>query len=245
MSAREWAPAGAAITVGAVLAAAALSDRYLWFVRPTYQLPLLATAAVLVVCGIIVVATGIAGRGHTEAREDHPCSCTDLEHGDGHQARADDSGAGHGLTVWLALAGAALIAVCATGPVTGALSSGKPLFAGGERTPVFKALPDGVPTVPLHQIGGRLRVGQTLDGRTISVTGQLVDEDGGLRIARMQLTCCASDAVRSSIRITGTGQLAPGTWITATVTAARGPDGPQLTVIESAVIDPPRNPYES
>ena len=94
----------------------------------------------------------------------------------------------------------------------------------------------------------------TLDGRSVTVSGFTMKEDGRTDLARVVIICCAADAQLARIRLSGpaAGQVAAlpaDTWIRV---EARVPAGqsdssgrrfPTMEVFTASRIDPPKNPY--
>jgi uncharacterized repeat protein (TIGR03943 family) len=93
--------------------------------------------------------------------------------------------------------------------------------------------------------------GRTLTGRTVRMTGFATpDGTGGWYLTRLQLTCCAADAIATKISPRDVKPLAANTWVT--VTGHWVPGGgtqsesaiPWLAVASLAEVPAPKNVYE-
>jgi uncharacterized repeat protein (TIGR03943 family) len=118
--------------------------------------------------------------------------------------------------------------------------------------PVFHALPGGSTpaTMSLLEFGQRAfdHRGASFRGATVELTGFVAGaEDGGFKIARYQIACCAADAIPAVVRVFGTtgGNPARDAWVTVTGTF-RGVEGdvPELAATSVVEIPAPGDPYE-
>jgi uncharacterized repeat protein (TIGR03943 family) len=83
----------------------------------------------------------------------------------------------------------------------------------------FPALPAGsVVPMRLADVATRAAWDSTnsLDGRTLELTGFVVHDAAGVYVARLVITCCAADAMPVKARLVGADGLADDQWITVT-----------------------------
>lgn len=223
---------GGALMLAVALTAAVVSGRMWWLVKPGFGPVVLAAAAVLAVVGLARMIVCV---------------------------RRVDASAPESVASLLTIIAAALVAVAAVGPATGALAADKPLFAAASAPPQrFAALPapPEVPYVPLYQIAGRLSgttaPGSSIAGREIRVIGQVTTgtegsstKGPGWQLARMQMNCCAADTLRTVIKGVGAPPAPVGTWVDGTARAFVSDESdPQLEILSAKQIGEPRTPYE-
>ena len=83
----------------------------------------------------------------------------------------------------------------------------------------FPPLPAGS-VVPMRMADVATRAAwdatNSLDGRTLEVTGFVVHDAAGVYVARLVITCCAADAMPVKARLVGAEGLADDQWITVT-----------------------------
>jgi uncharacterized repeat protein (TIGR03943 family) len=83
----------------------------------------------------------------------------------------------------------------------------------------FPALPAGS-VVPMRMADVATRAAwdstNSLDGRTLELTGFVVHDAAGVYVARLVITCCAADAMPVKARLVGTEGLTDDQWITVT-----------------------------
>jgi uncharacterized repeat protein (TIGR03943 family) len=113
-----------------------------------------------------------------------------------------------------------------------------PLVAGAEPVPMT-----------LLEFGQRAfdRDGASFHGATVQLTGFVAGaEDGGFRLARYQIACCAADAAPVVVRVVG-GRHVPARDRWVTVTGSFQPGGgelPALAATNLVEIPAPDDPYE-
>lgn len=160
-----------------------------------------------------------------------------------------------GLLPWLLLVPGALLLFVVPGPIGASADEHYTVRDGGMySTP----LADGAaPEISIQELWVRSERTEdhSLDGREVTLTGQLLDDGGRSRIGRVVITCCAADAKTISAGIdAGSERLAdglrPGVWVRAVVSESdedSDPDDPSPTVTlhEIEKIDPPDSPYET
>jgi uncharacterized repeat protein (TIGR03943 family) len=222
---------------GGALVRLATSDALLRYVRPVARPFVLAA-------GLAILA--LAAWSITAAlRRPHDVRTGDRTDAHGHRAA---SRAG-----WLILAPVVTILVVAP-PALGSYSAG--------RTPVMIAKPADIDFPPLPG-GNPARVsmidfatralwddGRTLDGRTVSLTGFVLDASaGGFTFARLVITCCAADAQPVEIGVlSGTPAPRRDQWVTVTGGyAGVNPSDSTLPMVRATSVIPvgqPSNPYD-
>lgn len=228
--------AGGAISllVGVVLLRLTLSGTFERYVREGMAPWLLAAGAAVVVLGVATLVQSLRNAPVVDAHDHH-------EHG---------GGLGVG---WLLLAPIAALLLVAP-PTLGAYGIGRAasvdIRAGA---PVFDPLPKGSGPVEmtLLEYGQRSfdHAGSSFAGEPVQLTGFVADsEQGGFRLARYQIACCAADAAPVVVRVVGTSgdALSRDQWVT--VVGRYRPTGdeeiPALTVTSVVEIEPPNDPYE-
>ena len=124
-----------------------------------------------------------------------------------------------------------------------------------QRTATFPPLPNK-PVIPLAMSDFITRsvwdASNSLNHRTVALTGFVVHENETTYVARLVITCCAADATPMKVALTGhqADQLPNDQWIEATgilhpnsATTANGYT-PTITVTSLTTVDPPPDPYE-
>jgi uncharacterized repeat protein (TIGR03943 family) len=117
----------------------------------------------------------------------------------------------------------------------------------------FPPLPAGA-VVPMRMADVATRAAwdstNSLNGRTLELTGFVVHDPSGVYLARLVITCCAADAMPVKARLVGTEGLVDDEWIT--VTGKVRPDSavqadnyvPEFDVATVKKIPTPSDPYE-
>jgi uncharacterized repeat protein (TIGR03943 family) len=113
-----------------------------------------------------------------------------------------------------------------------------PLVAGAEPVPMT-----------LLEFGQRAfdRDGASFGGATVQLTGFVAGaEDGGFRLARYQIACCAADAAPVVVRVIGGPRVpARDRWVTVTgVFQPGGGELPALAATNVVELPAPNDPYE-
>ena len=223
------------LLLGGVLVRIALDGTAVRYVRPSMQPGLVVAGAVLVGLAVLAVVRDL--RAGPTGGDPGPAH--------GHRRRVSSS--------WL-LALPILALVLAAPPALGvasvAVSDGRssapaqPTDALAADQPVLR-LSDLVQQAVWDRTG-------SLDGRSVTVTGFVVDHPGGgLDLARIVITCCAADAHPVRIRLAGqVPSAAPGDWLAVTGTVVPGTATvqtqfvPTLTVTASRPVAVPAEQYE-
>jgi uncharacterized repeat protein (TIGR03943 family) len=225
--------AGGTITllVGAVLLRLTVSGTYRRYVREEME-PWLAVAGVaIVLLGIVTLVQALRRDRTWDAH--------------GHGERGDRAG-------WLLLAPIAallLVAPPTLGSYGVARSAAIDVRAGA---PVFRPLtpgPDGPIRMTLLEFSQRAieRNGASFADASVRLTGFVAAvEDGGFRLARYRIGCCAADALPVVVRVLGGTTTQPvDRWVT--VTGRFEPDGGSLPALAATDVTPiaaPAEPYE-
>jgi uncharacterized repeat protein (TIGR03943 family) len=204
------------------------------------------------------VASG-APAGVAVAEHDHPHG--DLVPVSGH-AHDDGHGHSHGAarSAWMLLMPVLAIFLIAP-PALGADSvnraGGRTVASEQRQDQVIKTkfppLPAGA-VVPMRMADVATRAAwdatNSLNGRTLELTGFVVHDAAGIYVARLVITCCAADAMPVKARLVGVEGLADDQWIT--VTGQVRPDSAvqadnYVPVFDTATvkkIGTPSDPYE-
>jgi uncharacterized repeat protein (TIGR03943 family) len=216
--------------LGAVLLRLALTGTYRRYVRPEM-------GPWLVVAGVCILLVGAI----TLVRA--------LREGDRDAHEHDGAGEGVG---WLLLAPIAALLLVAP-PTLGSYGVGRGAVVDVRQgAPVFAPLPHDDAAIPMTLLEFGQRVfdheGESFDGQAVALTGFVAGaEDGGFRLARYQIACCAADAVPVVIRVVGVSGDTPENDQWVTVSGTFRPGGDEMpTVAATAVVEipAPGDPYE-
>ncbi|MEV4176324.1 TIGR03943 family protein [Nonomuraea sp. NPDC049709] len=221
-----------------LLSISAFSTTYVNYVKPGFRPLLMGAGAVLAVLGLLSVVADVLGR---PAAHDH-----DHDHGHGHGPRV----------AWL-LAAPVFALVLVAPPALGAFAArrtdGPPA---PPRTAAYHALAESeVTELTLGEFIGRAYApsGPSLTGRKVRLIGFAVPaEDGrGWYLARMQLRCCAADALALEVAVHGAPAPAEDSWVAVTGTWIPWQHGvpddyvvPAVTATSVTGIEQPAEPYE-
>jgi uncharacterized repeat protein (TIGR03943 family) len=218
------------LLVGTVLLRLTLTGTYGRYVRLGMG-PWLATAGVAVV--VLGLVTLLPALRHTRPVDAHD-----------HDRRGGDR------VGWLLLAPIAALLLVAP-PTLGSYGVGRAAeveirSAGG----VLDPLVPGAGPVPmtLLEFGQRAfdRDGASFNGAAVQLTGFVAGaEEGGFRLARYQIACCAADAAPVVARVVGRDAPARDRWVTVTgVFRPGGGDVPELAATNVVEVPAPDDPYE-
>jgi putative membrane protein len=225
------------LLVGLSTAVMLVKGTYLNYVKPGLLPWLIAAAAVLVVLGLVAVVRDLR---QAAAEPDHD------EHGHRHQP----------WLAWLLLIPIAMVAFVVPPPLDARGASPQAAVSTPHRRP-FPPLPPGpAPTVSLPETVMRAAADSTnsLDGRSITLTGFTLHHSEGIDLGRVVIVCCAADAQLARIHLTGPGLAAAkgfpdDTWLQIlgeiVPGSAQAVDGfiPTMSVESVTQIDKPKNTY--
>ena len=229
--------AGGAISVlvGAVLLRLALTGTFQRYVREGMGWLLVAAGIVIVTVGVVAFVRAL--------RHAEPADLHDHDHDHGH-------GVGVG---WLLLAPISALLLVAP-PTLGSFgvdrSTSVDIRSG---IGVFEPLPRTGTARPMSLLEFSQRAyernGASFNRSTVQLTGFMAgSEEGGFKLARYQIACCAADAAPIVVRVVGIEGAVPARdqWLVVTGTFQRGGDEdlPELTATSILDIDAPQDPYE-
>ena len=232
------------VLLGGALLKIALNGTFLNYVKPSLYPWLILSGAIMVLLAGIAIVTDIvtARRAHAAAAVvDHPepavepalvgasaHSGDEPVRADAAHSDADGHGHSHGAarSAWMLLMPVLAIFLIAP-PALGADSvnraGGRTVASQQRQDQVIKTkfppLPAGS-VVPLRLADVATRAAwdstNSLDGRTLELTGFVVHDAAGVYVARLVITCCAADAMPVKARMVGTEGLVDDEWITVT-----------------------------
>lgn len=237
------------ILLGGALLKIAFTGDYLRYVKPSQQLWVIGGGAVMVALGAIAIARDLLAARAAAAAESTGDGCGAEHH---HSARA----------AWLLMVPVLAVFLVAP-PALGSDSVTRtqaraPQSSAARDAAAFPPLPDDE-VVPLAVSDFVARAGWdengTLNGRTVSLSGFVVQDGGSTRLARMVISCCAADAFPVTVHLAngGRGELArleQDSWIEVTGQVVPGTATrqnsytPDFTLQSLRQIPTPQNPYE-
>ncbi|ANI91448.1 TIGR03943 family putative permease subunit [Dietzia timorensis] len=157
---------------------------------------------------------------------------------------------------WLLLVPGALLLFVVPGPIGADASDEYTVRSGAMYSGPLP--PGNAPEISIQELWVRAERPEdhSLDGRELTLTGQVLDDGGRPRIGRVIITCCAADAKTISAGVSAESAhlldgIAPGEWVRAVVSEsprdnADPSDGsPTVAVRDVLPIDPPDSPYET
>ncbi|GHE93114.1 TIGR03943 family protein [Amycolatopsis deserti] len=229
------------VLLGGALLKIGVNGDYLRYVKPAQQPWVVAGGAVILLLGAVAIVRDVLA-----ARQ---ATAVTAGHDHHHPARS----------AWLLVVPVLAVFLVAP-PALGSdsvirTSAGAPRSAVAQDAAAFPPLPAG-DVVPLTLTEFVTRAGwdsrDSLNGRTVRLSGFVVHAKEGVLLARMVIRCCAADASPMTVRLTGpqaarfpddswlevTGRLVPGT-----ATAANGYT-PDVTVTALQPIPAPQDAYE-
>ena len=245
------------LLVGLSTAVMLVKGTYLNYVKPGLLPWLIIAALVLVALGLVTVIRDLrmaAGRGDDEQHDDEQhddAHHDDEQHDDGHGHRHQP------WLVWLLLVPIAMVAFVVPPALDASGASPQPVAVSAPQRRAFPPLPPGpAPTVSLPETVMRAAADSTnsLNGRSITLTGFALHHSGGVDLGRVVIVCCAADAQLARVHLSGSaapaaagypddtwlqiqGQIVPG--------SSHAEDGfiPTMAVASVTRIDKPAHTY--
>ncbi|WP_086825686.1 TIGR03943 family protein [Allokutzneria sp. NRRL B-24872] len=237
------------VLLGGALLKIGLTGAYLNYVKPSFQWLVLAAGAVMVLLALFAIARDLKQHVRASAGASGGHS-----HDDGH-------GHAHGRSSWmlmLPVLAIFLIAPPALGSDSVTRNDGRSVAQSERKTggAAFDPLPPG-DVVPITMTDFVTRSAwddaNTLNDRTVRMSGFIVHDKGSTLMARLVMGCCAADATPVRVRLAEepsvsgyavdswvevTGRIQPGTSTQANSYT------PSLTVTSIKQIPVPEMPYE-
>ncbi|GAA1201717.1 TIGR03943 family putative permease subunit [Prauserella alba] len=237
------------LLLGGALLKIAVTGDYLRYVRPAHQPWLFGAGVVMIVLAVVAIVRDVrAAAGEAGGARDGSARAADACAGeDGHEHTARSA--------WLIVVPVLAVLLVAP-PALGAdsvLRTRKNTEPGNTE---FGPLPPGdVVALPVGEFVARAGWDErdSLDGRTVRLTGFVVHTPEGPQLARLTMSCCAADAFAVRTGLTG-GQadlLPHDTWVEVTGRLVAAEDTrardyvPDLAVRTLREIPRPEEPYET
>jgi len=263
---------------GAVLRISAFTTEYLNYVKPGFRPFLIAAGAVVFALGVATLVQewrrpqdaarersrwpGAAGGygGHAEAHPGPQADARSGGHGDGHAGGHGHDHSRGPQVAWLMclpVFAIFLIAPPALGSFAAARDDVAPPPPPREVVEGYEPLRgDGPIAMPIGEFVGRAwgDPNRSLTGRQVRLTGFVVrsKKSDAWYVARMQLNCCAADAIALKVAVRGAPAPPENTWVEVTGTwipprsdkLPLGTVPPQLRAIDVTKVPRPVEPYE-
>jgi uncharacterized repeat protein (TIGR03943 family) len=230
------------LLLGATLVRIVADDTVLRYVRPDHRWWVLGAGIV------VIVLAGFSGlRDNLPRVLGRPVRAPEAHHHGGVEGHAP----------WLMILPAVLLAVSAPAALGADSVTRSDLPAAAPATVRYDPLPPGAaPELTMTEFVSRAGSddGASLAGRTVTLTGFVVPDTDGPRLARIAISCCAADARPQTVRLLGgpteLGTLPADTWLVvraALEPGSAGPDTrwePAVQVSSAERIPLPDDPYE-
>ncbi|WP_030168344.1 TIGR03943 family putative permease subunit [Spirillospora albida] len=225
---------------GAVLWITLVTGEVVRYVKPGLRHPLVACAAVLIVLGAAGIRRDWRDDGHPVPRDGH----------EGHH-----HGPGGPRVAWLlCLPVVAIFAIAPPelGLFTAVRAGARPAAPPPKPAGDDQALPPGRDPFPLSIGEFMLRVYDAHNGRAATLTGRRVEltgfvtpgAKGGWSVTRLQLNCCAADAIALRVAVLDAPAPANGRWVKVVGVWQPGddPQGDPLYQMRTQKVTPTRKP---
>lgn len=238
------------VLLGGALLKISLNDTFLRYVKAPLQPLLIVSGVLMLLLAGVSIVTDI--RKARQGAQTPTAACE--PHGHHH-------GGGHG--AWMLLLPVLaifLIAPPALGAYTVSRSGDRTVASQQRQDDVIKTkfppLPGG-DVVPMRMADVATRAAwdstNSLDGRTLELTGFVVHDGDSVYVARLVISCCAADAmpVKAKLADGDLGQLRDDQWITVTGQVKPGSADkadnyvPSFTVASLKHVPTPSDPYEN
>ncbi|GAA3728620.1 TIGR03943 family putative permease subunit [Salinactinospora qingdaonensis] len=248
----------------AALSATLAGDLYLNYVQAAFRPFLITAGGVLVALGAVVVAADVRAAVRGDGADDggDPVESGGQDHHDHGAAHGHDHAHGPGVAWLLLLPVIAVFAVSppALGAYTAANAQSEPPSGAALQEPAdadalaASAPPEEPVELKLREFVVRAWTDEerSLAGRTVRLTGFVVPNDSGegWYLARLQMACCAADAIVNRVLITNEPAPQKDSWWTVEGQWVE-PEGKLLEVRDhrfevaqmTEVVNPP-DPYE-
>lgn len=244
---------------GAVLRISAFSTSYLNYVKPGFRPFLIAAGAAVFILGVISLVQEWRKPQVSAARRaaESPGAHMDTEeHADGH-GHDHSRGPRVAWLMCLPVFAIFLIAPPALGSFAAARDDTAPPPPPPDVVEAYAPLHEGAPiAMPIGEFVGRAwgDPQRSLTGKQVRLTGFVVKskKNDAWYVTRMQLACCAADAIALKVAVRGAPAPAENTWVEVTGTwippkSSKLPNGtvpPEITSIAVAKVPQPTEPYE-
>jgi uncharacterized repeat protein (TIGR03943 family) len=233
----------ALLLVGAMLVRITVADVYQRYVRVGMGPLLLVAGILLVVLGLVTLVAAFRGVPEGDG---------DPEPGDGHDGHGHSEGGAR--VGWLLLAPVLALLLVAP-PALGSFGVSRTTTVdvrtgSGTFAPLRAAAAPVTMTVLEFDQRAEDRAGASFAGVPVRLVGFVAGPaDGGFRLARYQIACCAADAVAAVADVRGiTGDPpARDTWVSVIGTFRPGGDPDSAPVLDVSSVQPepvPVDPYE-
>ncbi|MEU9890955.1 TIGR03943 family protein [Sphaerisporangium sp. NPDC051011] len=244
---------------GATLKISLFSSTYVNYVKPGFRPFLIAAGIGMLVLGAVRLLGYFwsPAAGHADAGSEAAAARPD-GHTDHDPVGHADHDHGRGPRVaWLLCLPVLVIFVIAPpalGSYAAVRTAGRPVAPPPPAQAFFPLPADRITDLTMAEFAGRAAAApETMRGLRIRLTGFVTDgEAGAWYVGRMQMACCAADAVAYTARVRGAEAPPPNSWIRVTGTfvpaaSAGVPTGmvaPELAAESIERIREPAEPYE-
>lgn len=257
------------ILAGGALLKISFSGAYLQYVKPAHLPWLVGGGVVMVALAVVSIARDLIGTRTPAESHDETHSSSAAPQPEHHHEQHRDQEQHHdhehnhsARSAWLLLLPVMAIFLIAP-PALGAdsvmrtdNSAAASRASGTDGSSVFPPLPQGeVISVAMSDFAARAAwdSGNSLENRTIRLTGFIVVQEDDVYLARLSIACCAADAFPVKVKLDGSGAsgLTNDMWVEAVGqvqmgTATKETDFvPTFTVTGVSEIPEPENPYEN
>ncbi len=251
------------VLVGGALLKISFTSAHLLYVKPAHQYWLIAGGLIMVLLAAISILRDLLSARKMEAAVGAPTQASAPGPSDVDHAGEDEHGDHHhsSRSAWLLLLPVLAIflvtpqALGADSVLRGENRAASTRAAADDGSSLFPAIPQGdVVSLPMGDFAARAAwdEGDSLDGRTVRLTGFIVTQDDVVYLARLSIACCAADAFPTKVKLDGPGTdgLANDMWVEAIGqvepgTATKETDYvPTLNLTGLFQIQQPENPYE-
>ncbi|MEU0568158.1 TIGR03943 family protein [Nonomuraea sp. NPDC005983] len=229
------------VVAGMLLKVSLLSETYVNYVKPGFRPMIIAAGVVMAALAL----AGLLGAWRNAPRADNDQGDHGPDHGHDH---------GHGPRVAWLMAVPVFALTLVAPPALGAFAVQREERPPPPKVSDYRNLGGaGVTPLAVGEFIGRA-YGRSLVGKRVKLTGFVVKSSrtGQWYVARMQMSCCAADAIALKVAVRGASAPKEDTWVEVTGTwipwkGGKVPNGfvaPGLTASDVKEIDQPAEPYE-